>query len=78
MPRVPSVVVLRVRDPGPEATSLLSRLERELNVRAQAQTAGFVPLAFSQLDDREATAAVERVLDASGVDWRRHLELRAG
>ena len=78
MQRMPSVVVLRVRDPGPEATSLLSRLERELHVRAQAQTAGFVPLAFHELDEGDAVTEVERVLDASGVDWRRHLELRAG
>ncbi len=72
-----SVVILRIKDPGPEATNLLARLEKELNVGAQPQTAGYVPIALDHLDDDAAEARVIEVLDGSGVDWRQHLELRS-
>lgn len=72
-----AVVILRVKNPGPEATRLLSLLEGELNVGAQAQTAGYVPIALDKLDEAAAQARVVEVLDGSGVDWREHLELRS-
>lgn len=74
---MPAVVILRVKDPGPEASRLLARLESELGVGAQPQTAGYVPIALDKLDDAAAQSRVIEVLDASGVDWRKHLELRS-
>ena len=77
---MPSVVVLRVKTYGDEAARLLGLLEHELNVRALPQTAGFVPLTFDSLDERDALQEVTRVLDASDADgdWRDHIELRGG
>jgi hypothetical protein len=72
-----AVVILRIKDPGPEATRLLGLLETELNVGAQPQTAGYVPIALDHLDEAAAQARVVEVLDGSGVDWRQHLELRS-
>jgi hypothetical protein len=74
---MPAVVILRVKDPGPEATRLLARLETELGVGAQPQTAGYVPIALNKLDDAAAQTKVIEVLDGSGVNWREHLELRS-
>jgi hypothetical protein len=74
---VPAVVILRVKNPGPEASRLLSRLESELGVGAQPQTAGYVPIALDDLDDAAAQGRVIAVLDGSGVSWREHLELRS-
>ena len=74
---MPAVVILRIKDPGREATSLLALLEKELNVGAQPQTAGYVPIALDHLDDAAAQDRVVEVLDGSGVDWRQHLELRS-
>ena len=72
-----AVVILRIKDPGPEATRLLGLLESELNVGAQPQTAGYVPIALDHLDEAAAQARVLEVLEGSGVDWRQHLELRS-
>jgi hypothetical protein len=69
------MVILRVKNPGVETSRLLARLEQELGVGAQPQTAGYVPLSL----DQDAAAARERVievLDGAGSDWREHLELR--
>ena len=77
MSRVPAVVILRVKNPGPEASRLLARLESELGVGAQPQTAGYVPISLHELDESTAQARVVEVLDGSGVDWRAHLELRS-
>jgi hypothetical protein len=77
MVRVPAVVILRVKNPGPEASRLLARLESELGVGAQPQTAGYVPIALDTLDDAAAQARVIEVLDGSGLSWREHLELRS-
>ncbi len=74
---MPSVVILRVKNPGREASDLLGLLERELGVGARPQTASFVPVAFEDLEARRAGEVVREVLDRSGVDWREHLELRA-
>jgi hypothetical protein len=73
---MPAVVILRVKNPGPEASRLLARLEAELGVGAQPQTAGYVPLSLDKLDPASARERVLAVLDGSGVDWREHLELR--
>lgn len=71
-----SIVVLRVRTPGPEAMRLLHRIEGELGVPAQPQTAGFVPIPVAGPGYREAVETVARVLDATDAGWREHLELR--
>ena len=72
-----SIVVLRVRNPGPEASRLLRRLESELGVLAQPQTAGFVPISVSEDGYDDAVAAVTRVLEQSDAQWQEHLELRS-
>ena len=77
MGTVTSIVVLRVRNPGPEASRLLRRIEGELGVSAQPQTAGFVPISVGEDAYDDAVAAVTRVLDAGDADWREHLELRS-
>jgi len=73
---VTSIVVLRVRNPGPEASRLLRKLESELGVMAQPQTAGFVPISVSEDNNADAIAAVTRVLEGADAEWREHLELR--
>ena len=73
---MPAIVILRVKDPGPEATRLLALIESELGVGAQPQTAGYVPITLDSLDEAAAQSRVTDVLDASGTDWRQHLELR--
>ena len=70
------MVILRVKNPGPETSRLLALLEQELGVGAQPQTAGYVPLSLDHMDAGAARTRVVEVLDASGVDWREHLELR--
>ena len=70
------MVILRVKNPGAETTRLLARLESELGVGAQPQTAGYVPLSLESTDAATARERVVEVLDGSGVDWREHLELR--
>ena len=77
MDAMTSIVVLRVRNPGPEASRLLRRLESELGVLAQPQTAGFVPISVGEDGYEEAVAAVTRVLEESDADWQEHLELRS-
>lgn len=72
-----SIVFLRVRTPGPEALRLLHRIEGELDVTAQPQTAGFVPITVSGRGYADAVATVTRVLDESDAGWREHLELRS-
>ena len=72
-----SIVVLRVRNPGPEASRLLRRLESELGVLAQPQTAGFVPITVREDGYDNAVAAVTRVLEQSDAEWQEHLELRS-
>ena len=74
---MPGLVILRVKDPGPEATRLLSTLERELGVGAQPQTAGYVPITLDQLDETTARQRVTEVLQDASPDWRDHLELRS-
>jgi hypothetical protein len=74
---MPSMVILRVKNPGAETSRLLARLESELGVGAQPQTAGYVPLSLDQLDEDAARARVVEVLESTGVDWREHLELRS-
>jgi hypothetical protein len=76
MGRMPAVVMLRVKTPGPEALDLLARIETELHVGAQPQTAGFVPIAVDTMEPAKAREAVTEVLESSGLDWRKHLELR--
>jgi hypothetical protein len=71
------MVILRVKNPGAETSRLLARLEAELGVGAQPQTAGYVPLSLDDLDPEAARERVVRVLESTGVDWRDHLELRA-
>jgi len=71
------MVILRVKNPGSETSRLLARLESELGVGAQPQTAGYVPLSLDQLDQRAARERVLEVLEGSDVDWREHLELRS-
>jgi hypothetical protein len=73
---MPAMVILRVKNPGPETSQLLARLEAELGVGAQPQTAGYVPLSLDRLDEEEARARVIEVLDGVGIDWREHLELK--
>jgi hypothetical protein len=70
------MVILRVKNPGSETSRLLARLEKELGVGAQPQTAGYVPLSLDQLSQSAARDRVVEVLEGSGVDWREHLELR--
>jgi hypothetical protein len=77
MDAVTSIVVLRVRNPGPEASRLLRRLESELGVLAQPQTAGFVPISVGEDGYDDAVAAVTRVLEESDAEWQDHLELRS-
>ena len=74
---MPGLVILRVKDPGPEATRLLARLEQELGVGAQPQTAGYVPITLDQLDEQTARHRVTEVLQEASPDWRDHLELRS-
>jgi hypothetical protein len=74
---MPAMVILRVKNPGVETSRLLARLESELGVGAQPQTAGYVPLSLDQLDESAARAKVVAVLESTGVDWREHLELRS-
>jgi hypothetical protein len=71
------MVILRVKNPGAETSRLLARLESELGVGAQPQTAGYVPLSLDDLDEKAARERVVQVLESTGVDWRQHLELRA-
>jgi hypothetical protein len=73
---MPAMVILRVKNPGVETSRLLARLESELGVGAQPQTAGYVPLSLDKLDAEAARARVVEVLDGAEVDWRDHLELR--
>ena len=77
MDSMTSIVVLRVRNPGPEASRLLRRLESELGVLAQPQTAGFVPISVGEEGYDDAVAAVTRVLEESDAEWQEHLELRS-
>jgi hypothetical protein len=70
------MVILRVKNPGAETSALLARLEKELGVGAQPQTAGYVPLSLDNMDAAAARTRVVEVLDGSGVDWREHLELK--
>jgi hypothetical protein len=74
---MPAIVILRVKNPGREATRLLKLIEAELGVGAQAQTAGYVPISLDTMEPAGAHKAVEDVLDTSGIDWREHLELRS-
>jgi hypothetical protein len=76
MEAMPALIMLRVKTPGPEALDLLSRIETELHVGAQPQTAGFVPIAVDTMEPDSARQAVRAVLDDSGLDWHKHLELR--
>ena len=73
---MPAMVILRVKNPGTETSRLLARLEAELGVGAQPQTAGYVPLSLD-LDQETARARVVEVLDGADADWREHLELRS-
>jgi hypothetical protein len=73
---MPAMVILRVKNPGAETSRLLAKLEAELGVGAQPQTAGYVPLSFDKLDKDAARERVVEVLESTGVDWRAHLELR--
>ena len=74
---MPSMVILRVKNPGTETSRLLARLEAELGVGAQPQTAGYVPLSLDDLDEGAARNRVVELLDSTDVDWREHLELRS-
>jgi hypothetical protein len=69
--------MLRVKTPGPEALNLLARIESELHVGAQPQTAGFVPIAVDRMEPDSAREAVAEILDSSGVDWHDYLEFRS-
>jgi hypothetical protein len=71
------MVILRVKNPGTETSRLLARLEAELGVGAQPQTAGYVPLSLNDLDQGSARDRVVEVLDSTDADWRDHLELRS-
>jgi hypothetical protein len=71
------MVILRVKNPGVETSRLLARLEAELGVGCQPQTAGYVPLSLDDLDAEAARTRVVEVLDSSGVDWHEHLELKS-
>ena len=68
--------MLRVKSWEPEAFQLLERIGSELHVETYPQTAGFVPISVDRTRYEDAEADVLRVLDASGVAWREHLELR--
>jgi hypothetical protein len=68
--------MLRVKSWEPEAFQLLERIGSELNVEAYPQTAGFVPISVDRTRYRDAEADVVRVLDASGLPWREHIEVR--
>ena len=68
--------MLRVKSWDREAFRLLERIGDELDVEAYPQTAGFVPISVRRSRYEDAEADVVRVLDASGVPWREHLELR--
>jgi hypothetical protein len=70
------IVMLRVKSWEPPAFDLLERLGSELHVQTQPQTAGFVPISVDRWRYADAEADVVRVLDASGIAWREHLELR--
>jgi hypothetical protein len=74
---VPAMVILRVKNPGSETSRLLARLESELGIGAQPQTAGYVPLSLDDLDEGSARDRVLKVLESADVDWREHLELRS-
>ena len=74
---MPAMVILRVKNPGTETSRLLARLESELGVGAQPQTAGYVPLSLDAGDQDSARERVIEVLDGSGIEWREHLELRS-
>ena len=74
---MPSMVILRVKNPGTETSRLLARLEAELGIGAQPQTAGYVPLSLDNLDEGSARDRVVEVLAGAAVDWREHLELRS-
>jgi hypothetical protein len=71
------MVILRVKNPGTETSRLLARLESELGIGAQPQTAGYVPLSLDDLDQGSARERVVQVLDSADSDWREHLELRS-
>jgi hypothetical protein len=71
------MVILRVKSSGTETSRLLARLESELGVGAQPQTAGYVPLSLDDLDEASARDRVVEVLDGTDADWREHLELRS-
>jgi hypothetical protein len=74
---MPAMVILRVKNPGAETSRLLARLEAELGIGAQPQTAGYVPLSLDDLDQGSARERVVEVLDGTAADWREHLELRS-
>jgi hypothetical protein len=74
---MPAVVILRVKNPGPHATELLTKLESDLGVRAIPQTAGYVPVAMDHLDPAAAYDAIKDALDRTDPQWPEHLELRA-
>jgi hypothetical protein len=74
---VPAMVILRVKNPGAETSRLLARLESELGIGAQPQTAGYVPLSLDDRDEGSARDRVVEVLDGADLDWREHLELRS-
>jgi hypothetical protein len=74
---VPAMVIMRVKNPGSETSRLLARLESELGIGAQPQTAGYVPLSLDDLDEGSARDRVVEVLESTDVDWREHLELRS-
>ena len=69
--------MLRLKTFGRESRALLARLESELQVHAEPQTAGFVPVSVSSMDYTQAEEAVTRVLEQGDPEWRRHIELRA-
>jgi hypothetical protein len=73
---MPAMVILRVKNPGPETSHLLAQLEAQLGVGAQPQTAGYVPLTLDHLDEETARSRVVAVLESADADWREHLELR--
>jgi hypothetical protein len=74
---MPAMVILRVKNPGSETSRLLARLESELGIGAQPQTAGYVPLSLEDLDQSSARDRVVEVLESEDTDWREHLELRS-
>jgi hypothetical protein len=71
------MVILRVKNPGVETSRLLARLESELGIGAQPQTAGYVPLSLDDPDEGSARDRVVEVLESADSDWREHLELRS-